>query len=395
MARQADRVNFTEDTKEIIRRRAGYRCCKCNRTLVGPGASSCDTILLGQCAHIYAAVPTGPRGQSHLTKEQLKSPENGMYLCNDCHKLVDGKLRSKKYTAEQLLQIKAIHEYKIAVEMGNEVIPLNWIKSVTIEESPNIKSGTKVEFAKTTILYGSNGTGKSSVIEMLYTVMSSSILKRWDDKRMKAVIDVDNPVKHPVTVLMDKIVSYQAGDCGLATFPYQMDVIYMRDKDLPTKVKDDLQYVAEYIGKDRNSIEAMIQVADFEHAVMVKKVEVVDVRKKPYRETCIKVWRKDRNGPEKGWKFKQLSDTEKSRFILDLIVSYLYAVSRFKPALLLMDWGNIYSFDEGLMGEYMRIFQNPIMNFQTIIASHKKWQEVEWAGWNLVDFNKYEIVEEW
>lgn len=43
----------------------------------------------------------------------------------------------------------------------------------------------------------------------------------------------------------------------------------------------------------------------------------------------------------------------------------------------------------------MRLFQNPNMNFQTIIASHTKWQNVEWSGWNLVDLNKYEIVEDW
>lgn len=394
MSSQTDRINFTEITKEVIRRRAGYRCCKCDKTLVGPGATTSDFVELGQCAHIYVAKPTGPRDQSHLTEEQLRSPENGLYLCNDCHKLVDGKLREKKYRAEQLLQIKSIHEYKIAVEMGNDVMPLNWIKSVKIEESPNIKVGTIIDFAKTTVLYGNNGNGKSSIIEMLYEVLSSSILKRWNGKRMKAVIDVDNPVKYPVTVTLDKIVSYLAGGCGLAIFPYQMDVIYIRDKERPTEVKDDLQYVAEYLGKDRNNIEAMIQVADFSNAVMVSKAEIEEVRKNPYRECRIKVWRKDYNTGHE-WKLQQLSDTERSRFVLDLVVSYLSAVSRFRPAILLIDWGNIFSFSEGLIEQYMRLFQNPNMNFQTIIASHTKWQNVEWSGWNLVDLNNYEIVEDW
>lgn len=393
MVSRTDRINFTEETKEVIRRRAGYRCCKCDKTLVGPGPTTSDYVELGQCAHIYAAKPTGPRGQSHLTVEQLKSPDNGLYLCNDCHKLIDGKLRQRKYRAEQLLQIKAIHEYKIAVEMGNDVIPLNWIKSVKIDESPNIKVGTTIDFAKTTVLFGSNGTGKSSIIEMLYEVLSSSFLKRWDGKRMKAVIDVDNPVNYPVTVTLDKIVSYQAGDCGLAIFPYQMDVIYLRDKERPTEVNDDLQYVAEYLGKDRKSIEAMIQVADFSNAVMVAKAEIEEVRAKPYRACKIKVCRKDRNTVH-DWTLQQLSDTERSRFVLDLVVSYLSAVSRFRPAILLMDWGNIFSFSEGLIGQYLRLFQNPNMNFQTIIASHTKWQNVEWAGWNLVDLNNYEIVED-
>lgn len=173
-----------------------------------------------------------------------------------------------------------------------------------------------------------------------------------------------------------------------------MDVVYLRDKESPTEMKDDLQYVAEYLEKDRKSVAAMIYVADFSNAVMVAKAEIEEVRSKPYRECRIKVWKKDYNTGH-DWKLQQLSDTECSRFVLDLVVSYLSAVSRFRLAILLMDWENIFSFSEGLIGQYMRLFQSPNMNFQTIIASHTKWHNVEWSGWNLVDLNKNEIVEDW
>lgn len=75
MAKKKDRIEFPEDAKNIIARRAAYRCCfpGCDKTLVGPSYDPSGVTMLGQCAHIYAAKPDGPRGQHHLGRAIEKS----------------------------------------------------------------------------------------------------------------------------------------------------------------------------------------------------------------------------------------------------------------------------------------------------------------------------------
>jgi hypothetical protein len=46
-------------------------------------------LILGVAAHITAASPDGPRYDQNLSSEQRKSPDNGIWLCQNCAKLVD------------------------------------------------------------------------------------------------------------------------------------------------------------------------------------------------------------------------------------------------------------------------------------------------------------------
>jgi hypothetical protein len=66
--------------------------------------------MLGVAAHITAASPLGPRYDFALTKEQRSAPENGIWLCQNCAKLIDSDtlrfpsqiLRHWKQSAEKL-----------------------------------------------------------------------------------------------------------------------------------------------------------------------------------------------------------------------------------------------------------------------------------------------------
>ena len=114
----ADRYEFSSKVKKDIAGRAGYRCSftDCDASLIGPNGDT--AIELGECAHIYAAVGQGPRGQANLSEEAIKSVENGIYLCHKHHKLIDSPEGSVKYDAQTLLQMKEAHEYKISCEIG-------------------------------------------------------------------------------------------------------------------------------------------------------------------------------------------------------------------------------------------------------------------------------------
>src|SRR5271157_1354715 len=102
------RHNFSTATKELLARRAGYRCSVCQEPTVGPHSEPMHAIFLGEASHIYSAAPKGPRANPSLTPEERASPSNGIHLCKTHARLVDVDVVA--YPAEKLIQIKLAHE---------------------------------------------------------------------------------------------------------------------------------------------------------------------------------------------------------------------------------------------------------------------------------------------
>ena len=65
----------------------------------------------GQCAHIIADSPNGPRGNSETSMQISKDLSNLILLCPEHHKLIDDD--PKTYTVDKLLQMKEEHEKNI------------------------------------------------------------------------------------------------------------------------------------------------------------------------------------------------------------------------------------------------------------------------------------------
>lgn len=65
----------------------------------------------GQCAHIIADSPNGPRGDSKKSTPMSKDPSNLILLCPEHHKLIDDY--PETYTVDKLLQMKEEHEKNI------------------------------------------------------------------------------------------------------------------------------------------------------------------------------------------------------------------------------------------------------------------------------------------
>ena len=72
----------------------------CRKLTTGPRNDSHQIINIGVAAHITAASPGGPRFNPGLPPEKRKSPENGIWLCQNCAKLADND--PDRYTAELL-----------------------------------------------------------------------------------------------------------------------------------------------------------------------------------------------------------------------------------------------------------------------------------------------------
>src|SRR5688500_4624368 len=85
------RDDFTEATKRIIAHRAGGRCsnAECGAQLFGPQSDPAKALNLGVAAHVSAASPGGPRYDADLAAAERSGAENGVWLCQNCGKLVD------------------------------------------------------------------------------------------------------------------------------------------------------------------------------------------------------------------------------------------------------------------------------------------------------------------
>ena len=85
------RDDFSQAVNRIIAERVGYRCSNpgCRALTSGPQNDVTKFLNVGVAAHITAASPGGPRYDPTLSQETRKHPDNGIWLCQNCAKLVD------------------------------------------------------------------------------------------------------------------------------------------------------------------------------------------------------------------------------------------------------------------------------------------------------------------
>jgi hypothetical protein len=104
------RHDFNMRTKDTLARRAGMRCSRptCRQPTSGPHTEVEKSINIGVAAHIKAASSGGPRYDRRLSISQRKSITNGIWLCQNCAKLVDNDYSA--FTAKELLRWKHLAE---------------------------------------------------------------------------------------------------------------------------------------------------------------------------------------------------------------------------------------------------------------------------------------------
>lgn len=106
------RDEFSSATTKILAARVGHHCSnpKCKQPTSGPRLDSGASMSIGVGAHITAASPGGPRFDSSLTTEQRRSVDNGIWLCQNCAKLIDND--------ERCFPTDLLHTWKRCAEDG-------------------------------------------------------------------------------------------------------------------------------------------------------------------------------------------------------------------------------------------------------------------------------------
>ena len=115
------RDEFTNFTKELLANRVGRKCSNpnCRKLTCGPNENPLKITNIGVAAHICAAAEGGPRFDSSMTSEERKGFDNGIWLCQNCAKLIDSD--PARYTKELLKSWKSIAEEYAITEVASNV----------------------------------------------------------------------------------------------------------------------------------------------------------------------------------------------------------------------------------------------------------------------------------
>mgnify|MGYP001286412055 CR=1 FL=1 len=87
----SNRDDFPQKIKDLLGNRVGWRCSNpdCRKPTRGANDNPNEITNIGVASHICAAASGGPRYDPHMSPEERKSAENGIWLCQSCSKLID------------------------------------------------------------------------------------------------------------------------------------------------------------------------------------------------------------------------------------------------------------------------------------------------------------------
>jgi hypothetical protein len=121
------RDEFSAKTIRTLAARVGYHCSNptCVRSTSGPALDEAGTVNIGVGAHIAAADIGGKRYDARMSSSERSSGNNGIWLCQNCSKLIDSD--EDRYTVALLHQWKvdAIQRTRDAIASGR---PLGAVK---------------------------------------------------------------------------------------------------------------------------------------------------------------------------------------------------------------------------------------------------------------------------
>ena len=113
------RDNFSAKVKRTLALRVNSVCSKpdCRAPTSGPEVGEQGAINLGVAAHITAAAKGGERYDSDLTVAERSAISNGIWLCQNCAKLVDSDVL--RFPPQLLRKWKADTELLAYEQLGN------------------------------------------------------------------------------------------------------------------------------------------------------------------------------------------------------------------------------------------------------------------------------------
>ena len=135
------RDNFTRKVQNMLSKRVATYCSNpnCHKLTFGPSVAKDAFVNIGVAAHITAAAPGGPRYDATMSPAQRSAIENGIWLCQNCAKLVDND--PSRYT------VNLLNEWKHSAEETARFAVESWKSQPTAEESAELRTHRRQQIA--------------------------------------------------------------------------------------------------------------------------------------------------------------------------------------------------------------------------------------------------------
>lgn len=386
------RKDFTQTTKTKLAQRAGYQCSHpdCDIVTIGPGAGREEVSNIGEAAHIFSASKKGPRGQGGLTDKQLKSIENGIWMCKVHARLVDTN-DGRGFTSTQLISWRDLHEEKIKKQQGRLHRKLGWISNLLIGDNPVFVPNSKIDFGKITYVEGAkNGSGKSAICEWISSLVELNQLKRWQsDCKTNFCVEFFNPDKNILEISIAKeSVSVKANGKAVAFNPLPVGVVYFSGEELQGLIqKFSLpEAICRFLRADRISIDNLLRKVGTSVFSLVSNLrfeweypEEEDSFEKREVMVC------DFKGSAPNITFNGLSGGQQQIVLLELAITKAQMLSEHIPVILILELEQL-SLDNSYLQHYFKHLMSSNISFQTLVTS-MRYRDLKWEGWS-----RYELI---
>ena len=387
------RIEFSRRTRELVAQRAGYRCSypDCDKLTIGPGDDPKRSVIVGQAAHIYGAAVSGrgPRGDKNLSHNELKSPENAIWLCPQHAVLID-KHEGRDYPASKLHSFKSLHESRIAHELRGVAIPFGWVDAITILTSPLFDNDIHIDLDKLNLIVGGNAVGKTALCEWIAGHADASHLDRWrtsyppNDQRLHSEMRYHNPHPHLVTFDFRGSVypRYTLDDHKTISGSAPVQILYFSDLDDELRSQpDDLEAIVAAVRLPSLDVKALCDSLG-EGGDLFRDARF-DETEEP---VCLDLAIQTAPGKFSDRTLRGLSGSEMFQFLAHLGTKAANRVTAIAPTLLILDCG-FGRLDKFWVQHYAEFLASPNNRFQTIVTTHRyetNFQDVVWSGWQLI-----------
>lgn len=111
--------DFPKKTVDTLAKRASFLCSNpaCRKGTIGPNAVQDKATTIGEAAHIKGAREKAPRYDSEMTDAARGEITNGIWLCRNCHKLIDSD--PLEFPTELLFAWREEHEAYVGENLGS------------------------------------------------------------------------------------------------------------------------------------------------------------------------------------------------------------------------------------------------------------------------------------